>query len=112
VGHREWLPPCRARPRRSARARSDATSRRISPAYRKPHTCWQHDAAFNGGVAYSEPARTARRRIRMRRTRVAGLLVVIVAIAGALGSKALVSTSFTVRSSSPVDRSRTAQRDA
>src|SRR3982075_1627032 len=36
----------------------------ISSAYRKPHTCWQHHAALNGGMAYSEPARTAARRIR------------------------------------------------
>ena len=63
-------------------------------------------------MAYSEPARTAPRRIRTRRTRVAGLLVVIVAIGVALGSKSLVSTSFTVRSTSPVDRSRNEQRDA
>src|SRR5206468_8937969 len=32
--------------------------RRISSAYRKPHTCWQHHAAESGGVHYSEPART------------------------------------------------------
>ena len=37
--------------------RSDATSRRISPAYRKPHTGWQHRAALTGGMTYSEPAR-------------------------------------------------------
>jgi hypothetical protein len=48
--------------------------------YRKPHTCWQHRAAFNGGVSYTERARTAPRRIRIRKTRVAGLLVVIAAI--------------------------------
>ena len=33
-----------ARPRRSIRACSDATSGRISPAYRKPDTCRQHHA--------------------------------------------------------------------
>jgi zinc D-Ala-D-Ala carboxypeptidase len=53
---------------------------------------------------------------------VAGLLVVIVAIAAALGSKSLVSSSLTVPSpstasspssaASPVDRSRNEQRDA
>src|SRR3954468_21550251 len=80
-GHRGWLPPCRARPRRSARARSDATSWRISSAYRKPHTCRQHHAALTGGVTDSEPARTTTRRIRIRRIRVAGLLVFIAAIA-------------------------------
>jgi zinc D-Ala-D-Ala carboxypeptidase len=77
---------------------------------------------LNGGVSYSEPARTTTRRIRIRRIRVAGLLVVIVAIAAALGSKSLVSSSLTVRSpstasspssaASPVDRSRNEQRDA
>jgi D-specific alpha-keto acid dehydrogenase len=36
----------------------------ISPAYRKPHTCWQHHAALTGGMTYSEPARTAARRTR------------------------------------------------
>src|SRR4051794_21779815 len=36
----------------------------ISSAYRKPHTCWQHQAALTGGMTYSEPARTAARRPR------------------------------------------------
>ena len=40
---------------------------------------------LDGGVTYSEPARTTTRRIRIRRIRVAGLLVVIAAIAAALG---------------------------
>jgi D-specific alpha-keto acid dehydrogenase len=35
----------------------------VSPAYRKPDTCWQRDAAFTGCVSHSEPARTAARRI-------------------------------------------------
>jgi D-alanyl-D-alanine carboxypeptidase len=58
----------------------------------------------------------------MRRTRGAGLLVVIVAFAAVLGSKSLVSSSLTVPSRStasspssaaiPVDRSRNEQRDA
>jgi D-alanyl-D-alanine carboxypeptidase len=61
-------------------ARSDATGWHISSAYRKSHTCWQHHAAFNGGVTYTERARTAPRRIRIRKSRVAGLLVVIAAI--------------------------------
>lgn len=34
----------------------DATSRRISPTYRKPHTCPQHRAALTGGMSRSEPA--------------------------------------------------------
>jgi hypothetical protein len=29
---------------------------RISSAYRKPDTCWQHHASLTGGVSYSEPA--------------------------------------------------------
>jgi D-specific alpha-keto acid dehydrogenase len=36
----------------------------ISSAYRKPHTCWQHNAALTGGMTSSEPARTAARRAR------------------------------------------------
>jgi hypothetical protein len=52
----------------------------------------------------------------MRRTRVAGLLVVIVAIAAALGSQSRVSLPSTVPSpssaASPIDRSRNEQRDA
>jgi zinc D-Ala-D-Ala carboxypeptidase len=73
-------------------------------------------------VSYSEPARTTARRIRIRWVRVAGLLVAIVAIAAALGSNSLVSSSLTVPSPStasppssaapPVDRSRNEQRDA
>jgi len=78
-------------------------------------------------VTYSEPARTTRR-IRIRRIRVAGLLVVIVAIAAALGYQSLESSSLTVRPPStvpspftasppspaapPVHRSRNEQRDA
>jgi zinc D-Ala-D-Ala carboxypeptidase len=78
---------------------------RISPAYRKPHTCWQHPAALNGGMTYSEPARTTTRRIRIRRIRVAGLLVVIAAIA-ALGYQLLASSSSTA--ASPIDVLRSA----
>ena len=40
---------------------------RISPAYRKPHTCRQHRAALTGGMTSSAPARTATRRVRIRR---------------------------------------------
>src|SRR6266498_1103663 len=60
----------------------DPTRWRISSAYRKPHTCWQHHAALTGGMTYSEPARTTTRRIP--RILVAGLLVVIAAIIGTL----------------------------
>ena len=70
---------------------------RISSAYRKPHTCWQHHAAFNGRVAYRQPVRTTTRRIRIRKIRVAGLLGVI-AIGAALGYQSLGSSSSTAAS--------------
>src|SRR5215208_3734380 len=76
-----------------------ATSRRISSAYRKPHTCWQHHAAETGGVTYRQPARTTTRPIRIRRTRVAVLLVVLAAIAAALGDQLPASSSSTASSS-------------
>jgi serine-type D-Ala-D-Ala carboxypeptidase (penicillin-binding protein 5/6) len=79
----------------------------MSSAYRKPHTCWQHHAAFNGGVTYREPARTTTRPIRIRWIRVAGLLVVVAAIA-ALGNQLLASLSSTAES--PVDVPRGEQR--
>ena len=41
--------------------RPDAASPDISPAYQKTHTFWQHGAAWNGGVAYSQLARAAAR---------------------------------------------------
>ncbi len=46
-------------------------------------------------MTYGEPARTTTRRIRIRRTRVAGLLVVIAAIAAALGSQSPTSSPST-----------------
>ncbi len=53
-------------------------------------------------MTYCEPARTTtRRRIRIRTIRVAGLLVVIAAIAAALGYQLLASSSSTAES--PVD---------
>jgi D-alanyl-D-alanine carboxypeptidase (penicillin-binding protein 5/6) len=55
-------------------------------------------------MAYSKPARTTTRRIRIRRIRVAGLLVVIAAIAG-LGYQSLASSSSTAASSVDVLRS-------
>src|SRR3977135_3248967 len=78
---------------------------RISSAYRKPHTCWQHHAALNGGVAYSEPARTVPRRIRIRRTRVAGLLVGIAAIGAPLSYQLLASSPSTAGPPTDVLRS-------
>jgi hypothetical protein len=49
-------------------------------------------------VPYSEPARTRTRRIRIRRLRVAGPLVVIAAIAAALGFQVWASSSSTAAS--------------
>ena len=81
---------------------------RVSSAYRKPHTCWQHQAALTGGVTYCEPARTTTRRTRIRGIRVAGLLVVIAAIAAALGYQLLASSSSTA--ASPIDVLRSEHR--
>jgi D-alanyl-D-alanine carboxypeptidase len=44
-------------------------------------------------VTYRQPARTTTRRVRIRRTRVAGLLIVIAAIAAALGYQSASSSS-------------------
>jgi hypothetical protein len=55
-------------------------------------------------VTYREPARTTTRRVRIRRIRVAGLLVVIAAIA-ALGYQSLASSSSTATSPFDVPRS-------
>jgi len=65
-------------------------------------------------VTYSEPARTTTRRIRIRRIRVAGLLVVSAAIAAVLGYELLASSSSTVASTVHVLRSehRGAPREA
>jgi zinc D-Ala-D-Ala carboxypeptidase len=60
---------------------------------------------LNGCVTYSQPARTATRRIRIRRTRVAGLLVVIAALAAALCYQLLASSSSTPPPSTDVLRS-------
>jgi zinc D-Ala-D-Ala carboxypeptidase len=54
-------------------------------------------------VAYRQPARTTTRPIRIRRTRVAGLLVVIAAIAAALGFQSASSSST---AASPIDALR------
>jgi serine-type D-Ala-D-Ala carboxypeptidase (penicillin-binding protein 5/6) len=58
---------------------------------------------LNGGVTYSKPARTTTRRIRIRWIRVAGLLVVIAAIA-AFGHQLLASS--TAESPTDVPRSQ------
>jgi zinc D-Ala-D-Ala carboxypeptidase len=52
-------------------------------------------------MTHGEPARTTTRRIRIRRIRVAGLLVVIAAIAAALGYQLAASSSST--GASPID---------
>ena len=61
------------------------------------------------GVTYRQPARTTTRRIRIRRIRVAGLLIVIVAIAAALGYQSPSSSST---AASPIDRLRSEHRRA
>jgi zinc D-Ala-D-Ala carboxypeptidase len=63
---------------------------------------------LNGGMTYREPARTTTRRIRIRWIRVAGLLVVIAAIAAALGYQLPASSSSTV--ASPADFLRSDHR--
>jgi zinc D-Ala-D-Ala carboxypeptidase len=52
-------------------------------------------------VTYRKPARTTTRRIRIRKIRVAGLLVAIAAIVAALGGQLLASSSSTA--TSPID---------
>src|SRR5918999_580012 len=79
--------------------------RRISSAYRKPHTCWQHELALTGVVAYREPAPTTPRPIPM--LLVAGLLVV--AAIGAARGYQLLATSSSV-AASPVDVPRSEPR--
>jgi D-alanyl-D-alanine carboxypeptidase len=61
-------------------------------------------------MTYSEPARTTTRRIRIRRIRVAGLLVVIAAIGAVLGYQSLASSSSTA--TSPIDVLRSEHRGA
>jgi zinc D-Ala-D-Ala carboxypeptidase len=67
-------------------------------------------------VTYGEPARTTTRRIRIRRIRVAGLLVVIAAIAAALAHQLPASSSSTASSpstaASPIDVRRSEHRRA
>jgi zinc D-Ala-D-Ala carboxypeptidase len=55
-------------------------------------------------MTHGEPARTTTRRIRIRRIRVAGLLVVIAAISAALGYQLPASSSSTA--ASPIDLHR------
>jgi zinc D-Ala-D-Ala carboxypeptidase len=61
-------------------------------------------------VTHSEPARTTTRRIRIRRIRIAGLLVVVAAIGALLGNQLLASSSST--DASPTDVPRSEHRGA
>jgi D-alanyl-D-alanine carboxypeptidase len=61
-------------------------------------------------MTYSEPARPTTGRIRIRRIRVAGLLVVIAAVAAALGYQLPASSSS--RAASPIDVLRSEHRGA
>jgi D-alanyl-D-alanine carboxypeptidase (penicillin-binding protein 5/6) len=61
-------------------------------------------------VTYREPERTTIRPIRIRRIRVAALLVVVAAIAAALGYQSVASSSSTA--TSPIDVPRSAGRTA
>jgi len=61
-------------------------------------------------VTHSEPRRTTTRRIRIRRIRVAGLLVVVAAFGAALGYQSLASSSSTA--ASPIDFLRSEHRGA
>jgi D-alanyl-D-alanine carboxypeptidase len=61
-------------------------------------------------VTYSRPARTTTRRIRIRPIRVAGLLVVLAALAAALGHQLPASSSSTA--ASPIDVLHSGHRGA
>jgi hypothetical protein len=65
-------------------------------------------------VTYRQPARRTTRRIRIRRFRVAGLLVVIAALAAGLGSHSPVSSPSTASppstAASPIDGGRSERR--
>jgi D-alanyl-D-alanine carboxypeptidase (penicillin-binding protein 5/6) len=65
---------------------------------------------LNGGMAHYGRTRATTRRIRIRRIRVAGLLVVIAAIATTLGYRLLASSSST--SAAPIDVLRSQHRGA
>ena len=65
---------------------------------------------MNGRIASARPARRTTRRVRIRRIRAAGVLVVIAAIASALGYQSLASSSS--RAASPIDVPRSEHRGA
>jgi zinc D-Ala-D-Ala carboxypeptidase len=81
----------------------------MSSAYRKSHTRRQHHAALNGGMTYTNRARTPTRRIRIRWIRVA-LLVVVVAPTASFGYQLLASAISTT--TSPIDVLRGEPRGA
>jgi zinc D-Ala-D-Ala carboxypeptidase len=60
---------------------------------------------LNGGVTYRQPARTTTRQVQIRRIRVAGLVVVLAAVAAALGYQSLGSSSSTAAPSTDIPRS-------
>jgi D-alanyl-D-alanine carboxypeptidase len=82
----------------------------MSSAYRKPDTGRQHRLALTGGMTNGQRARTTTRPVRIRRIRIAVLLVVIAAIAAALGTHLPASSSSTV--ASPIDIVRSQHRGA
>jgi len=59
---------------------------------------------LNGRIAYGQSARPARRRVRIRRIRAAGLLVVVAALASTLVYQSLASSSSTPGPSAAVPR--------
>ena len=63
-------------------------------------------------MTYREPARRTTRRIRIRRIRVAGLLVIVAAIAAALGYQLLASLSSSSTAAPPIAVLRSEHRGA
>jgi D-alanyl-D-alanine carboxypeptidase len=78
----------------------------ISLAYPIPDTCWQHQGPFTGRVTHREPGRRTTRRVPT--ILVAGLLVVVAAVAASLGNVLLTSGSSRVPSSAPASPTSTA----
>ena len=77
-----------------------ARDRPVLPTYGKTRTCGQHRAALDGGMPSAERAREPARRVRIRRTRVAGLLLFVAALALVLGQLSRPSPSPTDLSTS------------
>src|SRR4029434_9500053 len=73
---------------------------RISSAYRKLNTGWQHRAALTGGMSSSEPVRTAGRR-RRSTILAAALVVVTTALIGVLSCLSLAASSLSATSPEP-----------